>query len=191
MTRRASIGILIWAIGIATAQAQLSKQDSIRLKQLLEGKEEIRINTEALKDIEFNFTPLPDELRAKPKMDEHKPWMEFRYDLPQNYTDTTMQRKPRYIRLSPYTIYTKWNEIPVRVRKDTFYIRWKLDKEKLIPEGSGASVEFNADKLLYENLTKRGRAIKRNRKRAKAWKTYNDYVPTREDSIRTWKFRRK
>ena len=40
------------------------------------------------------------------------------------------------------------------------------------------------DKFLYENLTKRGRAIRRNKKRAKAWKIYNDYVPTLEDSLK-------
>ena len=42
---------------------------------------------------------------------------------------------------------------------------------------------FDADKLLFENLTKRGRAIKHNRKHAKAWKTYNDSIANKEDSL--------
>ncbi len=42
---------------------------------------------------------------------------------------------------------------------------------------------LDADKFLYESLTKRGRAIRRNRNRAKGWKIYQSYVPTRQDSI--------
>ena len=45
-------------------------------------------------------------------------------------------------------------------------------------------IGFDADKILFENLTKRGRAIKRTKKKAKAWKTYKDYVPTKEDSLK-------
>lgn len=41
----------------------------------------------------------------------------------------------------------------------------------------------DTDKFLYESLTKRGRAIRRNRNRAKGWKIYQSYVPTRQDSI--------
>ena len=37
---------------------------------------------------------------------------------------------------------------------------------------------LDADKFLYESLTKRGRAIRRNRNRAKGWKIYQSYVPT-------------
>ena len=43
-------------------------------------------------------------------------------------------------------------------------------------------VSFDAEKLLYENFTKRGRAIRRNRKRAKAWKIYNDYFNVMESA---------
>ena len=39
---------------------------------------------------------------------------------------------------------------------------------------------LDADKFLYESLTKRGRAIRRNRNRAKGWKIYQSYVPTRQ-----------
>jgi hypothetical protein len=44
-------------------------------------------------------------------------------------------------------------------------------------------IKNSADKFLYESLTKRGRAIRRNRNRAKGWKIYQSYVPTRQDSI--------
>ena len=38
MNPRAGISILVCSIGILTAQAQLTQEDSIRLKRMLEGK---------------------------------------------------------------------------------------------------------------------------------------------------------
>ena len=175
-------------MGILTSKAQLSRRDSIRLKQLLEGNKEIKLNQEAVKSIQFNFAPDINEMH-KPKMSEEKPWMEFNKSLPKNFNDTVQWRKPKFIRLLPYTIFTRLGEDPVndiiiKTRKDTLRMKLKLDYLKeYIPQHQPV-VSFDAEKLLYENLTKRGRAIRRNRKRAKAWKIYNDYVPTKEDSLK-------
>ena len=175
-------------MGILTSKAQLSRRDSIRLKQLLEGNKEIKLNQEAVKSIQFNFAPDINEMH-KPKMSEEKPWMEFNKSLPKNFNDTVQWRKPKFIRLLPYTIFTRLGEDPVndiiiKTRKDTLRMKLKLDYLKeYIPQHQPV-VSFDAEKLLYENFTKRGRAIRRNRKRAKAWKIYNDYVPTKEDSLK-------
>ena len=188
MIFRISLSILFCIIGILTSKAQLSRRDSIRLKQLLEGDKEIKLNQEAVKSIQFNFAPDINEMH-KPKMSEEKPWMEFNKSLPKNFNDTVQWRKPKYIRLLPYTIFTRLGEDPVndiiiKTRKDTLRMKLKLDYLKeYIPQHQPV-VSFDAEKLLYENLTKRGRAIRRNRKRAKAWKIYNDYVPTLEDSLK-------
>ena len=175
-------------MGILTSKAQLSRRDSIRLKQLLEGDKEIKLNQEAVKSIQFNFAPDINEMH-KPKMSEEKPWMEFNKSLPKNFNDTVQWRKPKFIRLLPYTIFTRLGEDPVndiiiKTCKDTLRMKLKLDYLKeYIPQHQPV-VSFDAEKLLYENFTKRGRAIRRNRKRAKAWKIYNDYVPTKEDSLK-------
>ena len=188
MIFRISLSILFCIIGILTSKAQLSRRDSIRLKQLLEGDKEIKLNQEAVKSIQFNFAPDINEMH-KPKMSEEKPWMEFKKSLSKNFNDTVQWRKPKYIRLLPYTIFTRLGEDPVndiiiKTRKDTLRMKLKLDYLKeYIPQHQPV-VSFDAEKLLYENLTKRGRAIRRNRKRAKAWKIYNDYVPTLEDSLK-------
>ena len=203
MNPRAGISILVCCIGILSAQAQNEKKDSLQQKK--EG--EIYINQEAVKSIEFNFMGQPEIMKPKPKMDERKPWMEYRKDIPKNFTDTTTWRKQKYTRSTPYTPYTRYNEDPIYDRvliKDTLSIRMKLNMDKIkpatgmghgyrvVPGGMDQSVTpsnnpitgFDADKILYENLTKRGRAIKRNKKKAKAWKTYKDYVPTKEDSLK-------
>ena len=178
MYLRASINILICSIGILTAQAQLTKEDSIRLKRMLEGKEEVIINQEAVKSIEFNFVPREELFRQKLMIVDEKPWMRFIKKLPKEF---------------------------ISVRKDTTDsgIRFKLNQEKLkplpwlmhgyrvVPGGMDQTVTpsnnpiggFDADKLLFETFTKRGRAIKHNRKHAKAWKTYNDSIANKEDSL--------
>ena len=199
MNPRAGIGILVCSIGILSAHAQSEKKDSLQQKK--EG--EIYINQEAVKSIEFNFLPQMEIMKLKPKMDETKPWMEFRKELPMNMTDTTTIRKRRHIRIRPYTIWG-YDNAHLRYKKDTLTIRMKLNPDKIkpapgmghgyrvLPAGMDQSVTpsnnpiggFNADKALFENFTKRGRAIKRNRKKAKAWKIYKDYVPTHEDSLK-------
>ena len=199
MNSRAGISILACCIGILSAHAQSEKKDSLQQKK--EG--EIYINQEAVKSIEFNFMGQPEIMKPKPKMDERKPWMKFRKDLPVNMTDTTTYRKKKYIRMLPYSIWG-YDNSHLRYRKDTLSIRMKLNMDKIkpvpgmghgyrvVPGGMDQSVTpsnnpitgFDADKILYENLTKRGRAIKRNKKKAKAWKTYKDYVPTKEDSLK-------
>ena len=199
MNSRAGISILACCIGILSAQAQNEKKDSLQQKK----EKEIYINQEAVKSIDFNFMGQPEIMKPKPKMDERKPWMEFRKDLPINMTDTTTYRKKKYIRMLPYSIWG-YDNSHLRYRKDTLSIRMKLNMDKIkpapgmghgyrvVPGGMDQSVTpsnnpiggFDADKILYENFTKRGRAIKRNKKKAKAWKIYKDYVPTKEDSLK-------
>ena len=201
MNPRAGISILACCIGILSAQAQSEQKDSLQRKK--DG--EIYINQEAVKSIEFNFMAQPDIMRPKPMMDETKPWMEFRKDLPMNLTDTTTQRKKKYIRMLPYSIWGH-DDAHLKSNKDTLIIRMKLNLDnikplpgmghgyRVVPGGMDQSVTpsnnpiggFSADKLLFENFTKRGRAIKRNRKKAKAWKIYKDYVPTKEDSLKLY-----
>ena len=199
MNSRAGISILACCIGILSAQAQNEKKDSLQQKK----EKEIYINQEAVRSIEFNFMGQPEIMKPKPKMDERKPWMEFRKDLPINMTDTTTYRKKKYIRMLPYSIWG-YDNSHLRYRKDTLSIKMKLNMDKIkpapgmghgyrvVPGGMDQSVTpsnnpitgFSADKILFENFTKRGRAIKRNKKKAKAWKIYKDYVPTKEDSLK-------
>ena len=201
MNPRAGISILVCCIGILSVHAQSEQKDSLQRKK--DG--EIYINQEAVKSIEFNFMAQPDIMRPKPMMDETKPWMEFRKDLPMNLTDTTTLTKKKYIRMLPYSIWGH-DDAHLKSNKDTLIIRMKLNLDnikplpgmghgyRVVPGGMDQSVApsnnpiggFSADKLLFENFTKRGRAIKRNRKKAKAWKIYKDYVPTKEDSLKLY-----
>lgn len=157
MTAKITLCIIFCIIGIVSVQAQWEKKDSIRLKNMLEGKEDIHINEDALNSIQFNFLPKEELNIRKPKAPEEKAWLKFDTKLPKEFIKST---------------------------KDTLQIKFNLNLEP--PHMAAPLATFDADKLLFENFTKRGRAIKRNRKHAKAWKIYNDYQPTYEDSLKWW-----
>lgn len=194
MTHRISLSFLLCTFGLITSQAQFTKQDSIRLKNLLNGDGEIKINLEAVKDIHFDFNPTKEIMKSKPVMNEDKPWMKYLEDLPKNYLDTTKWVKPKFIRLAPYTVYTKYSEDPVndpivKDKKDTLSVRFKINTERVIglkngyrvvPKGMDQSVTpsnnptgtFSADDLLAPVFSKKARTRKHNAKHANAWKTY-------------------
>ena len=81
---------------------------------------------------------------------------------------------------------TKLPDEFIKKKRDSLQIKFDLKLE--IPQRTSAPLAtFDADKILYENFTKRGRAIKHNREHANAWKTYNDYKPAHKDSLDKWK----
>ena len=183
--------------------------------QHVERKEkEIRLNEEAVRMIQFDFSgtkPPREEMKAA-TLD--KPWMEFKHDLrqPRSLIDTTRVKKPTgYIRMLPYSIWTRFGEDPVYDvlvlgRPKKWEIHWTLNPYALPEEDCGSSLSPGAGSMyeravgrvgsgavvggldfigfVYSNLTPRGRMLKHNRKHANAWKTYKDYRPTREDSLK-------
>jgi hypothetical protein len=121
--------------------------------------------------------------------------MQFVEELPILFDDTVSNRRPQHIRLLPFSCFTRWDEDPFALqdklaKEKKWKMHWQIDKRYTTP-GSGAMVTFSTDKMLYETFTKRGRAIRRNRKHANAWKTYQDYVPTLQDSLLFYKKLRK
>lgn len=175
---------------------------------------EMQLNADAIKMIQFDFTPptKEDKYRKLKEAPIDKDFMKFKTDLrmPRSLTDTTRVNKPDgYVRAEPFTIWTRFGEdpiydvLPYTIKK--WEIHWTLNPfsnqkgeygrnlrpssgnaydEASSMSGAGVAVNFDADKLLYESLTKRGRAIRRNRKLAQAWKTYAAYQPTKEDSLK-------
>ena len=103
------------------------------------------------------FDFAPD-IRPEPKASVEKPWLEFSTELPKEF-----------------------------IRNERPELEMKMEFDMSMPNGNTQPLAtFDADKLLFENFTKRGRAIKRNKKKAKAWKIYKDYVPTKEDSLKLY-----
>ena len=184
------------------ANDSLYIQRSLSTDSLMKHNEELRLNKEAVTLIQFDFFPSEKKesnfLKSTPI---NKPWMDFQVDLsvPKNMLDTTKVRRPEnYIRMLPYSIWTKFGENPVFDvlvfgNKKRLEITWNLNLDDLeefgrnmIPNAGrfnpnsnmgGASIVIgNLDFIgfLYNNLNKQGRIRKHNRKYANAWKSYNN-----------------
>lgn len=174
-------------------------------------KGELQLNTDAVKMIRFDFAPPTDnEYRKLKEAPIDKNFMKFKSDLrmPRSLTDTAKVNRPEsYVRAEPYTIWTRFGEDPIYdvlpYTTKKWEIHWtlrpflrKTSTDGVRPStgeayesatssaGVGAGIHFDADRMLYESLTKRGRAIRRNRKNATAWKTYASYLPTLADSLK-------
>lgn len=80
---------------------------------------EIKLNEEAVKLIQFDFLPGSMDKFNKPiEAPLEKKWIEFKNPLdegiPRNMTDSFLVKKPKgYIRMCPYSIWTKFGEDPV------------------------------------------------------------------------------
>lgn len=182
-------------------------------------KEEIRLNMDAVKMIQFDFNGTPEATLKEAPLS--KKWMEFKdiTGMPRNMIDTTILWKPTdWFRFEPYTIWTRYWEDPIydklvtgRPRK--LEISWTInpsadykDDGKNVPPSPGRGYERAAGRaggplgagaviggldfigFLYNNLSRHGRTLAHNRKHANAWKTYKDYKPTREDSLKVPNF---
>lgn len=200
--------LFLCAAGILPAMAQ-------------QQEKELQLNMDAVKMIQFDFNPTskPENKPLEAPLD--KKWMDFKVDLrmPRNLIDTTKLWKPEgYIRMEPYTIWTRFGEDPVydvlvTGRPKKWEISWTLNPNQvyrdenygrsLMPSpgrmyesvGGSAGVGIGIDGLdfigfLYDNLSPRGRMLAHNRKHANAWKTYADYVPTAADSLKVPNFYR-
>lgn len=184
-------------------------------------EKELQLNMDAVKMIQFDFDPSskPENKPLEAPLD--KKWMDFKVDLkvPRSLIDTTKVKKPEgYVRMEPYTIWTRFGEDPVydvlvTGRPKKWEISWTLNPNQvyrdenygrsLMPSTGRVYRDLNAPigptfaiggldfiGFLYDNLSPRGRMLAHNRKHANAWKTYADYVPTAADSLKVPNFYR-
>lgn len=205
---RVTVSALYCLTGILPFHAQEQKE-----------KEEIHLNMDAVKMIQFDFNGTPDAAPKEAPLS--KKWMEFKdiTGMPRNMIDTTILWKPTgYFRFEPYTIWTKYGENPVydklvsgRPKKQEIswtlnpFANYKEDRKNIPPSpgrayeratgkaggplGAGAVIDgLDFIGFMYNNFTRRGRMLAHNRKHANAWKTYKDYEPTLEDSLKVPNF---
>lgn len=189
----------------------VSRRSFIQDSLFLNKNEDLKLNEEAIKQIKFDFDPFEKEEHSTMKVSPiNKPWMDFKVDLdvPTSMIDTTKVRKPeKYIRLLPYSIWTRFGEDPVfdvlvfgNKKRLEFTMQFDFDKhveyaKTLLPNagsfnpnpsvGGASFVIGGLDFIgfLYYNLNKHGRMLKHNRKHANAWKTYKDAPPALDGAL--------
>ena len=201
--------LFLCAAGILPAMAQ-------------QQEKELQLNMDAVKMIQFDFNPTSKPENKPLEAPLNKKWMDFKVDLkvPRSLIDTTKVKKPEgYVRMEPYTIWTRFGEDPVydvlvTGRPKKWEISWTLNPNQvyrdenygrsLMPSTGRVYRDLNAPigptfgiggldfiGFLYDNLSPRGRMLAHNRKHANAWKTYADYVPTAADSMKVPNFYRR
>lgn len=115
MSRFVFIYGLLCAVAFPVCAQNWTPQDSLKLQRLLQGEGEMKVNPNALKELQMNML-------GTPKASADRQWMDF---------DTSLPKEPkRTVRLTlhPYTANTKYNWDPVyqkkiKVEKDT----WRSD----------------------------------------------------------------
>ena len=216
------ISTIVVICSFFTSQTVVAQTDSLfntNIKNQFKNNnniDEIKINEEAIKLIKFDFMPSLEEDLNKP-LDAplEKAWMKFRQDLnvPKNLTDTTKVRKPEgFIRMLPYSIWTKFGEDPVYDvmvfgNQKKYTMNWgnSFNPFRNFGDNYGLSMPVSAGMIsdgmriqgtgfaiggldimgfFYYNFTKHGRTLKHNQKHANAWKSYIGYQPTLSDSLK-------
>ena len=201
--------LILCTVGILPAMSQ-------------QQEKELQLNMDAVKMIQFDFNPLPKQENKPLEAPLNKKWMDFKVDLkvPRSLIDTTKVWKPEsYVRMEPYTIWTRFGEDPVYDvlvvgRPKQWEISWTLNPNRIYADeeygrsikpspgrmyesvGGSAGVGIGIGGLdfmgfIYDNMTRRGRMLAHNRKHANAWKTYADYQPTAADSMKVPNFYRQ
>lgn len=113
-----------------------------------EKEQEIRLNEEAIRMIQFDFSGMEKPREEMKAVTLDKPWMKFKKDLrlPRSLTDTTKVKKPTgYIRMLPYSIWTRFGEDPiydvlVLGRTEKWEMHWKLNPNAVYTEEYGRSL---------------------------------------------------
>lgn len=189
MMKSIGIVILMSLSGITTANAQWSKQDSVRLQRFLSGEEELKLNDNAVKSIRFGI-PKEQLPGFEPMMSTEKPVLQFKEDLPDIFTDSLAKYR-QMPTLHPYTIFTRYNEDPIHAPDNCFSRSWasklypnnqnafdihmqrvSAGRNSSSPIGPGISFQADFNHILSYLFSKRYRTQIRNSKNANAWKTY-------------------
>ena len=101
---------LLCTVAFPLYAQEWTPQDSLRLRQLLNGEGEVKLNPDVLKEIGIE-SPLGSQ-----KMEETKSWLDFDASLP---AVPQMPEKKVVLTLRPYTANTKYNWDPVYQKKIT------------------------------------------------------------------------
>lgn len=101
------LGGLLCTVAFPLYAQNWTRQDSLRLRQLLDSEGEIKLNPEALKALGVEGVPEP------PKLSAEKPWLDFDESIP-SIPGWSGQTKPTLPR--PYATSLPYNWDPIRQR---------------------------------------------------------------------------
>ena len=143
--------LFIWLCPmVLIARAQWTAKDSLNLQRILNGQEDIKLNMDAVKQIDFNSLP------GAPKMSKEKPGLKLDETLPQ-----VLDRKKIVLTLRPYTANTKYNWDPIYQKKiqvdaDTWRGDPFVEFYETVPSNWAKNVYDKGIRSSYEEIRSRG-----------------------------------
>lgn len=102
---------LLFAVAFPLYAQDWTVQDSLRLRQLLRGEGEVKLNQEALRELGANFG------LESPKASTDKAWLEFDTTLPSIFKEQQLPKSEVILTLYPYTANTRFDWDPIARRK--------------------------------------------------------------------------
>lgn len=145
------IVFLMLSLGMAvTLHAQWTAKDSVNLQRILNGKEDIKLNMDAVKQIDFNSSP------TVPKMSKERPGLRLDETLPQ-----VLEKKKVVLTLRPYTANTRYNWDPIyqkkiRVDADTWRGDPFVELYQTVPSNWTKNVYDKGIRSSYEEIRSSG-----------------------------------
>jgi hypothetical protein len=206
MDKRLILLLFICVYQTESLYAQWTEKDSVWLKDVLSGKEQLQLNPETMEAIRsgslINTGTPPMELLAAP------PILPVSKDFDIQPIDTTSEEAVDYSKMPPAVLALYKKELMLRsdtierLQKGAFAMPDLRDKNRIqlgkspvsvavqatnvyndqIKDGqkrggvvSGARITFSLNDILMGIFSKTERAKRRNKKKANAWKHYNNY----------------
>ena len=164
-----------------TKKDGISSNDTTRIENALRGKDNIQLNNDVKNSIDFNFFGNKPTVDDSPFMESPKSWMKFNDDATKSIMYAPKSNDLRItMKINPNSNTDIFSQRDLDIKNRRVPTNTEEGDAMLV--GTGISFSFDAEKLLYENLTERGRNIKHNRKYANAWKNYKNFIPEK-DSI--------
>lgn len=159
----------------------ISASDTTKVRRSISRKDNVELNNDMKNYIDFNFFGNSQTINDSPYMEQSKSWMKFNTDATKSSMYAPKNKDLRItMKINPNShtdIYSQ-SDLDIQNRR----IGTPIEEGNAMTAGVGIKYTFDAEKLLYENLTERGRTLKHNRKYANAWKNYKNYIPEK-DSI--------
>ena len=175
------IGLLLVVVLSVCAQ-NWTPQDSLRLRRLLDGEGEIKLNPEVLKEMGVQ------EPLGKQQISMEKRWLDFNTTLPEI---PNTPKKKVVLTLRPYTATTKYNWDPVyqkkiKIDKDT----WRANNMAVGSwQGASGGLGFSGD--FMAPFTKEFWNVKGRKRRARTLevlRAYGDSITVRgKEPVKTIK----
>ncbi|MCD7938231.1 MAG: DUF4858 domain-containing protein [Tannerellaceae bacterium] len=169
MKRRYIVFICLCLAKTGSLSAQWTEKDSIWLKNVLDGKEEIRLHPEVLEAIRDGNLIHTDRIEVKDQLQEAPAHLPVSQDFSEFIRPRNTEKPVDPLTLPPAVFMRYGLNIPLPAVYKAFMVPQEIRRNGTRPSG----ISFNDG--LKQLFSPKERARARMRRNANAWKNYNSF----------------